>query len=78
MRVEKVFQLQSMSNAMIFVYQSFAVNNLSAYCLVLIFDLSNPKMKVQQAKNGFKFTKFDESFNVFFDSSIRTFALVVK
>ena len=58
--------MSNANHAMIFVYQSFAVNNLSVYCRASKFDLSNPKMKIQRAKNGFKFKNFDESFHVFF------------
>ena len=43
---EEIFHLQFMSR--------FAVKNSGACGLILIFDLSNPKMKIQHAKNLFK------------------------
>ena len=54
---EKIFQLQSimMLNAIIYDDQRFNVKNSGISCLTLILNLSNPRMTILLAKNGFKF-----------------------
>ena len=41
---------------------NFAVRNSGISCLASIFDWSNSKMKVFQAKNWFKFARYDKSY----------------
>ena len=50
---EKTLQPQSLSNAMRCFDQRFAVENFWASCLIKIFDLSHPKVKIQHAKIWF-------------------------
>ena len=38
--------------------------------MISMFDLSNLKIKIQHAKNGFKFASFDNSYTLFFERSI--------
>ena len=44
-------KVQSMSDVIIYVDQGFPFKNYDVSCLISIFDLSNPKMKIQHAKN---------------------------
>ena len=70
MRGEKI-QLQSMYNAIIYFDKRLAVKNSGISCLSSIFDLlSNPRMKILQAKTRFKVAKYDNSYTVFFAGSI--------
>ena len=48
---EKIFQLQSMSDAIIDVNQYLDAKNSGASCLTLIFGLRNPTLKTQLVKN---------------------------
>ena len=65
---EKIFQLQSMFNTIKYVNQSFAVILMYLvwpwYCLSCI--LSNLKMKILKAENGFKFLTNILTLNSFF------------
>ena len=56
---EKIFQLQSMLNAIIYHDQRFDVKNSGISCLTLILNLSNPRMTMLLAKNGFKFAIYN-------------------
>ena len=70
----KIFQLQSMSNAITCIDKRFVVKNTVISCLASRFDLlaaycpdysclysSNPRMKILHAKNRFKVARYDES-----------------
>ena len=46
----KIFQLQSMSNAIRCIDQRFAFKNSRISCLALIFNLKNPSTTVMYAK----------------------------
>ena len=46
----KIFQLQSMSNAIKCIDQRFAFKNFAISCLALIFNLKNPSTTVLYAK----------------------------
>ena len=75
----KIFQLQSMSNAIRCIDQRFAYSCIS--CLALIFNLNNPSTTVLYEKNqpgSVQLAKYDESYTVFFQFLIRTHGLVVK
>ena len=48
----KIFQLQSMSNAIRCIDQRFAFKNSRISCLALIFNLKNPSMTVLYAKKS--------------------------
>ena len=52
---------------------TFAFKNSGISCMASMFDLSNPKMKIQHVKNRFKVAKYDRS--VQFDSWLRQVAL---
>ena len=61
---EKIFHLQSISNAKIRVDQSFAVKNCGVPCLTSMFEMRNPKVKILQVKNRFKFAIFETKIEV--------------
>ena len=66
-----------MSNAISCIDERFAFKNSRFSCLALIFNLNNPRMTVLYAKkNRLQVTKYDESYTVFFEQSIRTRDLV--
>ena len=48
----KIFQLQSMSNAIRCIDQRFAVKNSSISCLALIFKLKNQSKTILHAKKS--------------------------
>ena len=48
----KIFQLQSMSNAIRYIDQRFAFKNSRISCLTLIFKLKNPSTTVLYAKKS--------------------------
>ena len=60
MRQEKRFPIPSMSKVMTCVDQSSAVQNFFVSCLNSIFNLNNPKMKIQRAKSWFKSASFED------------------
>ena len=74
----KIFQLQSISNAMIYIDKRFVVKNSGISCLALIFNLSNPRTTVLHVKIRFKVAICDESYTVFFARSIPTHCWVVQ
>ena len=71
----KIFQLQSMSNAIRCIDQRFAFKNSRISCLALIFKLKNPSTTVLYAK---LVAKYDERYTVFFKYLARINGLVVK
>ena len=48
----KIFQLQSMSNAIRCIDQRFAFKNSGISCLALIFNFNNPRTTVLKAKKS--------------------------
>ena len=58
--------------------KSFVVQNYGVSCLTFISDKSNLKMKIQQAKNRFKFARYDDSYSVTLGKSRKICGLVVK
>ena len=75
---ENFFSIQYMSNAITCINKRFAVNNSCIYCMILVFNLSNPRIKILHAKTWFKVAKYDESYTVCFCTWIRTQGLMVK
>ena len=53
------FQFLSASNVILCINQRFAVKNSGISCLTSMLNLSKPKMKMQHAKNGFRFARND-------------------
>ena len=62
----KIFQLQSMLNAIRCVDQRFAFKNSRISCLAWIFKWKNPSATVLYAKKSVAGGKNDESYIVFF------------
>ena len=56
----KIFQLQSMSNAIRCIDQRFAFKNYRISCLALIFNLNNLSTTVLYTKNWLQVAKYDE------------------
>ena len=78
---EKIFQIQSMSNAIIRVEQKFAVKSSGVFCLTdfdLEIRLEQSEMKILQSKNPLKVARYDESYPVFWGLLRRMYGLVVK
>ena len=61
----KMFQLQSMSNAITCINKRLAVENYGASCQALIFNLSNLRTTILMAKNKFKVAGCGKSLSVF-------------
>ena len=61
----KIFQLQSMLDAIRCIDQRFALKNSRISCLALIINLNNPRTIVLYAKNRLQVAKYDESYTVF-------------
>ena len=78
----KIFQLQSMSNAIRYINQRFAFMNSGFSCLALIFNLSYLRSTILHAKKRLQVAKhfkwYDESYTLFFSRLTRTNGWVVK
>ena len=67
----KIFQLQSMLNAIRCIDPRFAFKNSGLSCLALIFHLSNLRTTTLHAKKRFLVARYDESYTFsFFRRSI--------
>ena len=73
----KISQLLSMSNAITGINKSFAVNNSALSCLALIFNASNPRTTILQAKNWFKVAICAMSDTFFFAGLIQMHGLLL-
>ena len=69
---EKIFQHQSMSNAMTCFDQRFAVKNSGVYSLASLFDSSNPNIKIPASKQLVQVCKVWPIMYLFFGRSIRS------
>ena len=56
----KIFQLQSMSNAVRCIDQRFAFKNSGISCLALIYNLNNPRTAVMYEKNCLQVAKYNK------------------
>ena len=75
----KIFQLQSMSNAIRCIDQRFAFKNSRISCLALIFNLKNPSTTVLYAKKSVAGGEiWRVIYRFFFKLSIWTYGLVVN
>ena len=76
----KIFQLQSMLNAIRCIDQRFVFKNSRISCLTLIFKLKNPSMTVLYAKKSVEGGENMTSHILLFSLKqlIRTYGLVVK
>ena len=74
----KIFQLQSMSNAIRCIDQWFAFKNYRISCLFLIFNLKNPRSTVLYAKKSVAGGEIRRVIYSFVQHLIRTNGLVVK
>ena len=55
----------------VLIIKRFAGKNSGISCLALIFNLSNPRMKILHAKKWFKIARYDESYTTFFERLIQ-------
>ena len=62
----KIFQLQSMLNAIRCIDQRFAFKNSGILRLALIFDLSNQRTTILHSKKWFQVARYNESYSTFF------------
>ena len=74
----KIFQLQSMSNAIRCIDQRFAFKNSGISCLALIFNLSNLRTTVLHSKKRLPVAKHVKLYNMFSWRLTRTHGLVIK
>ena len=57
----EVFRLQSILNVIRCIYQRFSFKNSGISCLALIFNPSNQRTTILQAKNGFQVARYYDS-----------------
>ena len=65
LREAKIFQCQSMSNAIRCINQRVAFKNYGISCLALIFNLSNPRTTILHAKKQIQVARNNKSCTVF-------------
>ena len=73
----KIFQLQSMSNAIRCIDQRFALKNSRISCLALIFNLNNRRTTILYTKISVAGGEI-RRYTAFFEEWIRTYGLAVK